>query len=50
MAKAPVKKPSAVKKSAPAKGKNFGAGYSESDEGPMKGKEIKGKVAPRGKK
>lgn len=49
MAMAPKK--STVKKTAPAKGQNFGAGYSESDGGILKGKKAPAKkMGPKGKK
>lgn len=47
MAMAPKKAPVGSKKTAPAKGQNFGAGYSESDETP-KGKVTK--APAKGKK
>ena len=49
MAMAPKKAPVGSKKTAPAKGQNFGAGYSESDETP-KGKGKVTKAPAKGKK
>ena len=43
MALAPKKSPVGTKKSAPSKKVNMGAGYSESDDGQVKGKVKPGK-------